>query len=154
MLKVLNKNVKLSKNNLGTHSGSLVNYLNSRHAYPMEALEIGGPATINMWSDRHGATVVDIIKKKNGRTFLAVQQDDTKMVGGNIMSEDQQYEFTRNPQGRLVHAEIIFVEDDEGTQGFVLEPRDFNHRTNRFNVATHGARISLGHRSEYRDPCF
>lgn len=154
MLKVLNKNVKLSKNNLGTHSGSLVNYLNSRQAYPMEALEIGGPATINMWSDRYGATVVEIIKKKNGRTFLAVQKDHAKMVGGNIMSEDQHYEYTRNLQGRVNYAEIIFVEDDEGTQGFVLEPRDFNHRTNRFNVATHGARISLGRRSEYRDPCF
>tara|TARA_R110000796_G_scaffold19904_9_gene59553 strand:- start:878 stop:1339 length:462 start_codon:yes stop_codon:yes gene_type:complete len=153
-MKILNKNIKLSSNNLGTHSGSIVNYLNSRQAYLMEALEIGGPATINMWSDRYGATVVEIIKKKNGRTFLAVQKDHAKMVGGNIMSEDQQYEYTRNLQGRVHYAEIIFVEDDEGTQGFVLEPRDFNRRTNRFNVATHGARISLGHRSEYRDPCF
>tara|TARA_R100000278_G_scaffold120755_1_gene103500 strand:- start:535 stop:984 length:450 start_codon:yes stop_codon:yes gene_type:complete len=147
-IKLVNKNQKLTPNNLGTHSGSLSNWFASKTWYPYDALTIGNGATIYLWSDRHGGTLVKIHTYKNGRRFIEVQRDHYKR------NEKNEWVFTRDPEGSLEHAEVIDIETEDGQKGFILEPRYYNPTTKRFNVDRHANRISLGKRSEYEDPHF
>lgn len=145
-------NQKLLPNKIGVQFGSVSNWISSRSWYKPEALTIGNGATIYWWSDRHGGTLIDVITKKNGRRYIVVQEDHAKRTDKNGFSESQTYEYTPNPQGRKYYAEVIDIETSEGEKGFILEPRDFNPKTNRFNKD--GNHISLGARSEYWDPSF
>tara|TARA_E500000318_G_scaffold44839_1_gene42381 strand:- start:401 stop:865 length:465 start_codon:yes stop_codon:yes gene_type:complete len=151
-IRIIDKNQKLLPNKLGTHSGSVVNWSRSRSWFKPDALTIGNGATIYYWSDRHGGTLIDVITRKNGRRFIVVQVDHAKRTDRNGFSESQTYEFTPNPEGRKHYAEVIDIETEEGERGFILEPREFNPKTNRFSKD--GNRITLGHRSEYWDPSF
>ena len=153
-IRIIDKKQKLLPNNLGTHSGSVVNWSSSKTWYPYDALKIGNGATVYHWSDRHGATLVKIHTYKNGRRFIEVQQDHAKRTDDNGMSESQRYEFTPNPEGSLDHAEVIDIETEDGQKGFILEPRYLNPETGRFVKDQHLPRISLGHRSEYYDYSF
>ena len=151
-IRIIDKNQKLLPNKLGTHSGSVVNWSRSRSWFKPDALTIGNGATIYYWSDRHGGTLIDVITRKNGRRFIVVQEDHAKRTDRNGFSESQTYEFTPNPEGRKYYAEVIDIETEEGERGFILEPREFNPKTNRFSK--NGNRITLGKRSEYWDPHF
>ena len=151
-IRIIDKNQKLLPNKLGTHSGSVVNWSRSRSWFKPDALTIGNGATIYYWSDRHGGTLIDVITKKNGRRFIVVQEDHAKRTDRNGFSESQTYEFTPNPQGRKHYAEVLDIETEDGQLGFILEPRTFNSKTNRFRKE--GTRIGLGKRSEYWDPSF
>ena len=151
-IRIIDKNQKLLPNKLGTHSGSVVNWSRSRSWFKPDALTIGNGATIYYWSDRHGGTLIDVITRKNGRRFIVVQEDHAKRTDSNGFSESQTYEFTPNPQGAKHYAEVIDIETEEGEKGFILEPREFNPKTNRFSK--YGNRITLGKRSEYWDPHF
>lgn len=81
---------------LGTNVGSLTNYMygNSKSADP----EVGMGATMLSWSDRHGATIVEVFTRRGSR-YVAVQQDKATRIDNNGMSEDQEYAYEPNPNG-------------------------------------------------------
>ena len=130
-IRLVNKKEKLLPNKVGTHFGSVNNWIASQTWYPHDALTIGNGATAYFWSDRH---------------------DHAERTDKNGFSESQTYEFTPNPKGRKFISEVIDIETEDGQLGFILEPRAFNPKTNRFRKE--GTRIGLGQRSEYWCPSF
>jgi len=150
-IRLVNKKEKLLPNKVGKHFGSVNNWIASKTWYPYDALTIGNGATAYFWSDRHACTVVEIINR-NKKRYVVVQQDHAKRTDRNGFSESQTYEFTPNPKGRKFISEVIDIETEDGQLGFILEPRVFNPKTNRFRKE--GTRIGLGQRSEYWDPSF
>lgn len=91
--------------------------------------KVGDGATYSIGSDRYPCTVVDRTPAR-----VKVQHDDAKFIGGNAMSESQQYEFTPNPNG--------------GIMTFTLR-KDGSWR----QVGRGGGYLSPG-RSKYLDPSF
>lgn len=81
---------------LGTHTGSLVNYIlaNADAKLPV----VGDAATVGFWSDRIAATVVDIFTYR-GKVMVTVQEDNAVRTDKNGMSDCQEYEYSRNPNG-------------------------------------------------------
>ena len=82
--------------------GSLNNLLLSRSedASP----EIGGAATIVMWSDRKAATIIEIQRFKTGARAgeikaIIVQEDIATRTDGLGMTDAQAYRFDRDPDG-------------------------------------------------------
>lgn len=60
--------------------------------------EVGMGATILSFSDRHAATVVEILTPKK----VVIQRDNAKRTDSNGMSESQDYEFTPDPNGAKI----------------------------------------------------
>ena len=148
----LPNNIKLP--NLGRDVGSLANYRRSRVYYPSHMLEAGTPATINLWSDSHAATVQEVVQTKAGRTYLKVTRDHKEVIEKAKSYGDQpKYKFTPNPEGGWCWAEVVFFKDDNDELVFILQRADFNPKTKRF-TKNGWADISLGDRYEYYDPHF
>lgn len=114
---------------MGFTTGSLVNLMQSRSAaaHPV-APEVGMGATELCWTDRHAYTVVAV--SPSGKT-ITLQADTATRVDNNGMSECQNYEFSRDPNGQLVTA-----------------------RLTKKGWACKGRRFSLDSRSEYHDFSF
>jgi hypothetical protein len=97
--------------------------------------EVGMGATICFVSDRHGATVMKIVSPR----IIEVVEDEAKLVGGNMQSENQVYEHSPAvPPGR---------------------PQRFTLRKTGHWIAEHeplrgGTRLVLGTRDTYWDPSF
>ena len=81
---------------LGTETGSLVNHVYSSAKNPSP--KVGMAATILSWSDRSPATVIETFTKGK-YDYFTVQEDNAKRVDDNGMSEQQEYEYSRNPNG-------------------------------------------------------
>lgn len=77
---------------LGTETGSLINHIMSRTGNITP--EVGMGCTILGWTDRHPGTIVEV--SKNGKR-IGVQGDIAVRTDNNGMSENQTYEFQRNP---------------------------------------------------------
>jgi len=58
--------------------------------------EVGMGATICYHSDRAAATIIKV--SKSGKSFT-IQEDTAVRVDKNGMSDDQEYEYTPNPNG-------------------------------------------------------
>lgn len=117
--------------NLTKPTGSLISNLmvNSKQPEPVE----GMPATICSYTDRHAATVIAVRRFKTGARAgqvreVTVQEDKAIRTDKNGMSEAQDYEYLRDPNGSI----------------------------QTFKVDKHGrfGRLSLGHRSSYHDYSF
>jgi hypothetical protein len=85
---------------LGTETGSMSNYLMSG-TKGAPTPEVGMGATVLMWTDRHPATIISVVKFKGGARAgqvkeVHIQQDNATRKDANGMSECQSYEFTRN----------------------------------------------------------
>lgn len=146
-----NLNIKLPSINA---VGSLNTFMKTRTYYPSNMLEVGTPATINMWSDTHAATLTEVVQTKAGKTYLRVNEDDKEVIEKAKSYGDQPtYKFTPNPNGRECWAEVVFFQDDNNELVFILQRAAYNYKTKRFNK-NGWAVVSLGHRSEYRDPHF
>lgn len=115
----------------GTQTGSLVNHLLSGSLDPRPALGMG--ATILMWTDRHPATVIEV----NSATRITVREDRATRTDKNGMSDSQSYAYETNPYGRV--------------EVYTLRK---NGAWVRQGDTMRGQRLSLGHRSEYRDFSF
>ena len=128
----------------GTDTGSLMNHLYSRMVRGEPAPTVGMPCTVLAWTDRYACTIVAVIQH-GLQQILKVQQDSCKRTDKNGISEDQDYEYTRDPQGRV----YFFRKDKKGFWGEVR----LNPETNRYtNAKCRGLR--LGVREEYVDPSF
>ena len=73
---------------------------------PVVPPEIGMGATIYGYSDKHAATIVDIIYYKSGAKkgtirSIVVQKDHAKRTDSYGMSEIQEYEYTPDPTADL-----------------------------------------------------
>lgn len=64
---------------------------------------IGMGATVNHWTDRSAVTLIQITH--NGKR-LVLQEDKATRTDNNGMSESQQYEFERDPNGAIYHATL------------------------------------------------
>ena len=125
---------------LGKHTGSLVNHIYSRAKSPTP--EIGMGATLLSWSDRHPATVIDVFT--HGKfTYVAVQDDDAKRIDTNGISESQDYEYTRNPNGAIRYFRL----KNDTWESVYIDPD-----TNRFKKGC--GSICFGLREKYYDYSF
>lgn len=78
---------------LGTETGSLLNHIMSRYGDEQE-VKVGDPCTILHWSDRTPATIIKVTPKT-----VTVQEDKYKRIDKNGMSDCQEYEYERDPNG-------------------------------------------------------
>jgi len=91
----------------------------------------GMGATINHWSDRTAATIIQITH--NGKRLI-LQTDKTTRLDNNGMSEDQDYSYERDPEGQIYIATL--------------------RKDGRYRVSHTKQLVSLGHRSFYYDYSF
>ena len=63
-----------------------------------DELNVGDGVTLNYYSNEKPATVIEI--GPNGR-WIKVQEDTKKRIDNNGMSGCQDYEYSRNPNGRI-----------------------------------------------------
>jgi hypothetical protein len=97
--------------------------------------EVGMGATVCLFTDRHAATIVEVLRNARGAAIaVAAQQDKAIRIDGNGMSDAQSYRYEADPDGRIMW---------------------FTLRIDRWvakGQATHdGTSLSIGHRSEYFD---
>ena len=112
--------------------GSLQNLLAGDSA---PAPVVGMGATKVGWTDRHAATIVAV--SADGRT-VRIQEDRATRTDTNGMSEVQTYEFAPNPSAEIE----VYTLRKNGRWVKQGEPMK------------NGARITIGHRSEYYDYSF
>lgn len=129
---------------LGTETNSLTNHIYSRSTIGQPDATVGMGATILCWTDRHGATVIEV-GKSAGRTLLTVQEDTATRADKNGMSESQDYAFAPNPNGRR----YTFRQTKTGGWDEV----HLNTDTGRYNK-TSGPGLLLGRRDHYHDFSF
>tara|TARA_Y100001973_G_C5200596_1_gene337334 strand:+ start:2840 stop:3229 length:390 start_codon:yes stop_codon:yes gene_type:complete len=125
---------------LGTETGSLVNHLMScqKAALP----EVGEAATILSHSDRAPGTVIEVFK--SGKSdFIVVQEDNYTRTDKNGMSECQEYEYSRNPEGCTSRWRL---------NGDKWERVYKSAETGRWRKSRTGG-LMLGHRERYYDFC-
>ena len=96
--------------------------------------KVGMGATINMHSDRHAATIIEILSP----TRIRVQEDKAELVKGSRMSESQEYEFFPNPKGSI----STFSKRKNGLWIKQGHERQL------------GTSLTIGERDEYYDPSF
>lgn len=125
---------------LGTQTGSLVNHLLSRA--PTTLPEIGDAATVTHWTDRSAATVINVFQKGK-YNYVVVQEDNAVRVDDNGLSEIQDYEYTRNPEGITSTFRIT----DNGYEHVYLA------ETGRYNKSD-SCGLCIGRRQKYHDPSF
>lgn len=75
--------------------GSLTNRLYERNKSE-EDIKVGMGATIYWYSDRSACTVVEVKSKCS----IVIQKDIATRIDRNGMSESQEYEFSRDENGR------------------------------------------------------
>lgn len=126
---------------LGTQTGSLINHMMSQ-SNPREIV-VGMPATLLMWTDRHPGTVINTFTKGK-RRYVSVQEDAWKALT-SMASEDQSYEFSRDPEGHVK----TFRRTESGDWDEVF----LNEDTGRYKKIGSGG-LMLGRRGKYHDPCF
>jgi hypothetical protein len=78
----------------GTETGSVINHIYSRVVGTTP--EVGMGATILCWTDRHAGTIIRVT-----RTQVHVQEDNATRTDSNGMSENQDYAYEADPQGKV-----------------------------------------------------
>ena len=126
---------------LGTETGSFTNHLYSRATIGQPTPEVGMGATLLMWTDRVACTITKI----DAKGMIEIQEDNAKLIG-EYYTEEQKYEYSPNPDGR-----IYWFKFDESKGMWVNYVK--NPETGRFNKSgSYGVRI--GERRQYHDPHF
>ena len=124
---------------LGTETASLINHIMANGS--TKTVAIGDPATLLSWTDRRPATVVDQFKK--GKYFyIVVQEDKAEHIGEKCMSDQQEYEYSRNPEGSKTTWRI-----DSGFK------RVIKSESGRYKLANVGG-LMVGRREKYHDHSF
>lgn len=133
---------------LGTQTASLINHLQSRATIGQPEPTVGMGATLLGWTDRYAGTIVEVLPNKNGSVIVKVQHDNVKLVSGSAMSENQTWEYERNPQGSIE----CFRRGPDANGAW--DRVQFNTETKRWNKLDSGKGLVIGRRDYYRDPCF
>jgi hypothetical protein len=96
--------------------------------------KLGDPVTYSAGSDRYPATVIYI--SPTGHEVW-IQSDDSRCISGNSHnSEQQEWEYTQNPNGGI------------------LKCRWSLKRHRWMSDGARGVPVAFGHRERYNDPCF
>jgi hypothetical protein len=66
--------------------------------YETIEVKVGDGATMRFYSDRHACTIIEIAD--NG-SYIKVQKDKATRTDNNGMSDCQDYEFERDPKGKV-----------------------------------------------------
>ena len=103
-------------------------------------LEVGDGVTLNYYSDREPATIIEI--GPNGK-WLKVQEDNSERTDKNGMSDCQHYRFTRNEKG-AIHT---FYKTRRKDKTFYTD-------TGRSTYNEYGVYLTLKHRNKYFDYSF
>jgi hypothetical protein len=90
-------------------------------------LYIGMPCTIVMHSDRHPATLIEIIGKKT----IIIQKDLSIRVDKNGLSEMQEYKYEPDPNGSKYRVSL--------------------RKDGHWRMSNDGTLVSLGFRNKYHD---
>lgn len=111
---------------------SMINQIqgNARQRDP----QVGAGATILLFSDRQGATIVSV----KGKKTVTVKRDKAIRMDQNGMSESQDYRFEYNPQAE----DQVFTLRQNGA--WVQKGQPMNS----------GVRLAIGYRDEYYDFTF
>jgi len=100
--------------------------------------EVGMGASMGVGSDCYAYEVIKVINPRH----VIVRELDAKLVRGEILSEDQEYEYTSNPNNRTNH--VVFRYGRwRGNSAYPRRRLDSKYE-----------RWSLGHACYYRDPSF
>lgn len=127
---------------LGTETGSLINHLASRGSYTLPY--VGCPVTMLAWTDRYPGTIVRMFKIGKADAF-EVREDKWKRTDTNGFSENQTYDFERDPNGSVVYYKMF--------KGKWREVKK-SPETGRFGLCSGGLGIYIGRREKYDDPTF
>jgi hypothetical protein len=134
---------------LGKQTGSVINHLQSLAVIGQPVPTVGMGATLLGWTDRYPGTIIKVdtagARPDGVTTYVHVQDDTYKLVGGSCMSEAQTYEYTPDPEGSI----SVFRSKD----GSFWEEVRRNRETGRWN-ATRGKGLRIGERNRYYDPTF
>ena len=117
--------------------GSIINQYVDSNTVP----EVGMGATVCGWTDRHAATITNVVRYKSGERRGEIREvhvtyDIATRVDTNGQSESQRYTFETDPDG----FEVEFTRRADGR--YVLKG------------ATSGRRLVIGHRDHYYDYSF
>jgi hypothetical protein len=137
-------NVKEKQMSYAQQTGSLVNHLHARGVVGQPTPVVGMGATLLSYTDRHGATIIDV-QTIRGVTYITVQEDNSVRIDKNGMSESQEYEYTRDPNGR--------TETFRTAKNGMWERVYKNPETNRWNRSSTGG-VRIGDRNTYHDFSF
>ena len=107
-------------------------------------ITIGMGATMSIGSDRYPFTVMQTEQIK-GKTYALLQSDSYIRRDKNGLSEEQDWEYTQNPKGRIVYLR----EKGTGWEEVVK-----NSQSGRWNKAKSCAHYYVGEREAYQDPSF
>lgn len=106
--------------------------------------EVGLGATLCWYTDRHAATVIEVWEER-GKTYIKVQQDIAKRTDNYGMSDCQDYEYERDPNG------CTYVY--RWNQNKMIWDRVYKAETGRWRK-TDSPVVALGYRREYYDYSF
>jgi hypothetical protein len=121
---------------------SLINQMYGAMVINAPKPEIGQGATTLGYSDRHAASVVEVLK---GGELIAVQRDHAKVVKGSAHDGSAEYEYEPNPDGPI----YWFRRGKDGRWEHVYK----NPESGRWKKSG-GNGLILGMRREYYDPHF
>lgn len=76
--------------------GSLNNIIED--GLKLEEIKVGVGVTMLSWTDRTPATIIEVDSKGK---WIKVQEDNYKRIDNYGMSDDQEYEYSRNPNGSV-----------------------------------------------------
>ena len=129
-------------------TGSLVNELMINSKVDESLVAVDKPATLISWTDRHPATITKVFTI--GKTpAVEVQEDEAKLIDGSF-SENQKYEYSRNPNG----AKYIFRLSAQRKKGrLTWRAVAFNDITKRWYYHD-SIGLLVGHREKYYDYTF
>lgn len=132
--------------------GSVNNHLDAIGTRGAPEPEVGMGCTKLGWTDRFPYTVIEVVKRK-GRPragegpevidYIRVQEDTSRRVDDNGMSECQSYEFVHDPDGK-----VCFAKRNKRNQWVLVRtPRD---RAKVKDVIV----FRMGERDRYHDYSF
>jgi hypothetical protein len=133
-----------TKMSFASQTGSMVNHLYARGVKGQPTPVVDMPATLLFYSDRHAATISKV-ETIRGKLYITVQEDNAVRIDKNGMSEIQEYEYSRNPNGR----EMMFRQAANGMWEGVRK----NAETGRFKKTDVGG-LRIGTRESYHDFSF
>ena len=124
--------------------GNLINYLvaNGRQTIP----EVGMGATICYCNDRSAGTIIKVdLSGKIGS--LQVQEDFASRIDNNGLSDDQTYDYTRNPDGCITTFKL-------DTKRGIWRQVYRSPVSRRLVYSTNGNGLLIGKRDKFHDFSF
>jgi hypothetical protein len=125
----------------------MTNHIYSRMTQGAPEPVVDMPATILLWTDRNAGTVVHVWTERKHQ-YVTIQEDRAIRTDKNGLSDSQEYDYKRDPFGRLV----MFRREPDGRWREAY--RDAVTKKMRIHKYGSGNGLILGRRETYRDPSF